>query len=77
MADTIVFEGGVGGEGVRLAGEAVELGWMKSSMFMSSGLREGCDPWLASRSLAIPEGALLSCCWLLGEKGIMLAKQSV
>ena len=35
----VVFEeGGVGGEGVRLAGVAVELGSMKSSIFMSSGL---------------------------------------
>ena len=65
MADAVVFEGGVGGEGVRLAGEAVELGLIKSSMFMSSGLK--LDLSFASRSWAIPEGAPVRSSWLLRE----------
>ena len=63
----MVLDGGVGGEGVRFAGEAVELGSMKSSMFISSTLSKSGGCWLASRSLAIPEGALVDCCLFLGE----------
>ena len=37
MAGAVVWVGGVGGELDRPAGEAVELGSMKSSMFIASG----------------------------------------
>ena len=45
MAEGGVAEGGVGGEGVTLVGVAVELGSMKSSMFISSTL---AAPWAIS-----------------------------
>lgn len=41
IAEAVIFEGGVGGEAVRLVGVAVELGSMKSSMFISSELGSG------------------------------------
>ncbi len=44
------------------AGDAIDAGNMKSSMFMASG--SGVLEWSTdSRSFAIPEGALMDC-WL-------------
>ena len=49
-----------GEEGDKPAGDAIEVGNMKSSMFMASG--SGVfDRSTDSRSFAIPEGALVGC----------------
>ena len=62
MAEAVVCKGGVGGEVERPAGDAIELGNIKSSMFMASGSK-GFDTSIDCRSFAIPEG-LLVLCWL-------------
>lgn len=56
IADVLAVRGGVG-DGEMLAGEAIDVGKMKSSMFIASGsgLFDGSTD---SRSFAIPEGAL-------------------
>lgn len=70
MADAVVCVGGVGGEVKRPAGDAMEFGKMKSSMFIASGsgvFEKSTD----LRSWAIPEGTFIGTfigtsvdCWL-------------
>ena len=60
MAEALIVEESGGEEGDRPAGDAIEVGNMKSSMFMASG--SGVfDRSTDSRSFAIPEGALVGC----------------
>ena len=60
MAEALIVEEGRGEEGDRPAGDAIEVGNMKSSMFMASG--SGVfDRSTDSRSFAIPEGVLVGC----------------
>ena len=62
MAEVVFCNGGVGGEVEMPAGDAMEAGNMKSSMFMASGSEE-FDRSIDCLSFAIPEG-LLVLCWL-------------
>ena len=62
IAEALTFEEGGEEDGDMPAGDAIDVGNMKSSMFMASGsgvFETSTD----SRSLAIPEGALVGC-WL-------------
>lgn len=62
IAEALIFEGGGGEEGETSAGVAIDVGNMKSSMFIASEsgvFAKSTD----SRSFAIPEGPLVEC-WL-------------
>lgn len=67
MAEAVVCNGGVGGEAERPAGDAMELGKIKSSMFMASGSK-GFDRSIDCRSFAMPEGLLVLCWFALVER---------
>lgn len=47
------------------AGEAIEVGKMKSSIFMASGSGVWDDRSMDSRSFAMPDGALVGCWFAL------------
>ena len=60
IAEGLMFEEGGEEDGDMPAGDAVDVGNMKSSMFMASGsgvFERSTD----SRSFAIPDGALVGC----------------
>ena len=62
IAEALMVEEGGEDDGDMSAGDAIDVGNMKSSMFMASGsgvIERSTD----SRSFAIPEGALVGC-WL-------------
>jgi len=63
----IVCEGGVGGVEMS-AGDAMEVGKMKSSIFIASGSGLSDARSMDSRSCAMPEGALVDCCFALGNR---------
>lgn len=61
MAEAVGCAGGEGGEVEMPAGDAIEVGKMKSSMFMASGSGELEDMSMDWRSFAMPEGAVVGC----------------
>ena len=63
IAEAVACEGGVGGDVEMPAGDPMEAGNIKSSMFIASGSVLFVDKSVDSRSFAIPDGALVGC-WL-------------
>ena len=61
MAEAVECKGGVGDDDMP-AGEAMEVGNMKSSMFIASGSEGLFDMSTDWRSFAIPEGLLVFRC---------------
>lgn len=62
IAKALMFDVGGGEDGDTPAGDAIDVGNMKSSMFIASGSGESARS-ADSRSFAIPEGTLVGC-WL-------------
>ena len=61
IAEALASKGGEGEGGDMPAGDAIEVGNMKSSMFIASGSGVSNERSRDSRSFAMPEGALADC----------------